>query len=74
MTAKDLRAKFEKDLEELQKNCPHKSSTEMVYSYAPGHFTGMVTVCDTCEYIISKKEPNQSIKDLPRKDEGLRFC
>ncbi len=53
MTAKELRDKFKKDLENLQETCPHDSWEQLEYSFAPGHFTGhMVNVCIKCEKII----------------------
>lgn len=49
MNALELRLKFESDLKTLQDNCPHTESEEMLNSYAPGHFTGMVRVCKNCD-------------------------
>ena len=55
MTAKELRNKFDKDLEELQNNCKHEKSDWMPYSWAPGHFGNMVLVCEVCEKILERK-------------------
>jgi len=52
MTAKELRAKFEQDLKNLQDNCPHiDESGWMDYMWAPGHLGPPVKVCNTCEKI-----------------------
>lgn len=52
--AQQLRDKFEEELAKLQADCLHENITEMPYSYAPGHFAGMVNVCDECDKIIKK--------------------
>lgn len=55
MTAKELRDKFEADLKELQDNCEHIKSEWLEHHFAPGHFGGMVRVCDNCEKILESR-------------------
>lgn len=52
MTAEDLRKQYEYKLKELQESCSHDKTTEMMSSWAPGHYGGMVKVCDVCEKVI----------------------
>jgi len=54
--AKELRDKFEKDLKELQDNCPHKDSTWMPYMWAPGHFGPKVRSCNECDKILEQEK------------------
>lgn len=56
-TAKQLRDKFEKDLEELRKKCKHsKKSDWMEQHWAPGHSTGsVVKICEICEEVVESK-------------------
>lgn len=54
MTAEELRDKFEKDLKELQDACKHEESEWMEDYWAPGHYSGMVNVCNYCEKILEK--------------------
>lgn len=72
MDAKTLKKIYELNLKELQDSCPHEKTTDMEYHFAPGHFGGMVTVCDNCDKVIKKLEPNHNInfpKDkAPKKD------
>ena len=60
MNAKGLREEFEKDLKWLQDNCKHEKSQLMEYQYVPGHFGGMVMVCDRCEKILESMDANHS--------------
>jgi hypothetical protein len=63
--AKELRDKFEKDLKELQDNCPHTDSEWMPFMWAPGHFGPKVRVCGECDKILEQEkwEPF-TLKDL----------
>jgi len=54
-TAKELRAKLEKDLKELQDQCPHTNSKWMNHEWAPGHCSGVVKVCNCCDKILKRK-------------------
>jgi len=62
--AKELRDKFEKDLKELQDNCPHTESTWMPYMWAPGHFGPKVRSCNECDKILEQEEWEPVIKDV----------
>ena len=48
LTYKKLEKAFEKEVKELQKNCPHKKTKWFDNMYAPGHFNGTVLVCLRC--------------------------
>lgn len=63
MTAKELRQKFETDLNQLQDNCKHeKISDWMDYEWAPGHSSPIkVRTCAICEKIM---DINYGIYDL----------
>jgi hypothetical protein len=54
VTAKELRENFEKALVAIQDACPHSETETMPYMWAPGHISGMVTVCKYCEKIITQ--------------------
>jgi len=62
VTYKQLRDKFDKDVKKLQKECPHKKTTDWVDKWwAPGHSCGFkVKICLRCnkevEQYPSKKE------------------
>lgn len=56
MNAKQLRKKFEAELKELQRLCPHTKTEILPYTYAPGHFAGSVEVCKRCEKVIVRLE------------------
>ena len=58
MTAKELRAKFEADLKQLQDTCKHKEISDwMEYHWAPGHCSGKVKICKKCEKTIESTVP-----------------
>ena len=55
-----LRAKQEKEIEDLQNKCDHKQATIMPYYWAMGHYAGYdVEVCDECGKTIReiRKDP-----------------
>jgi hypothetical protein len=55
-TAKELRDQFEKDLEQLQKQCKHKPSKWIEEFYFPMNSTGYkIKMCNICEKILDKK-------------------
>lgn len=64
MTAKELRKKFESDLEHLQNTCKHENVSDwMECEWAPGHSSMMkVKVCLQCEKVI--EEDNYATKLL----------
>jgi hypothetical protein len=62
--AKELRDEFEKDLKELQDNCPHTESTWMDSMWAPGHFGPRVRVCKECDKILEQEKWEAVIKDV----------
>ena len=41
-----------KEIELLQKHCPHNEIQELPYMWAPGHFVGTVHVCKNYEKIM----------------------
>ena len=61
MTAKRLRAKFDRDLKKLQDECSHKKTNWMPFMWAMGHFGADVKVCDRCEKILDRKEEHGNI-------------
>jgi len=53
---KQMRARHRKEISTLQLNCKHKDlSNWMSYEWAPGHSSGLVKVCNTCDKIIEEK-------------------
>ena len=54
-TAKQLRAKFQEDLEKLQASCKHVKTTWIPYHFAPGHYGGMVLMCERCDKHIQRE-------------------
>ena len=58
-SAKKLRDKFDGALAKMQRLCRHKKSSWMEYHWAPGHFDGMVRVCDNCEKILEAENEAQ---------------
>lgn len=52
MTAQELREKFERDLEELQKKCKHEKSEKVLWEYGPGHYGEVVNLCVRCEKVL----------------------
>jgi hypothetical protein len=53
--AKELRDKFDKELKDLQDNCPHTETEEMPYMWAPGHYAdNNVIVCKECDKIVGQ--------------------
>ena len=53
MTAKEIREKADKDVEELQKICNHPESLWTEECWAPGHFTGRsLKICKICEKML----------------------
>jgi len=56
--AKELYAKYEADLKELQENCPHTEESDWMNEYwAPGHSSNFrVKTCKECGKIV-KREP-----------------
>ena len=53
--AKELRDKFEKDLKDLQDNCPHTESTWRLSEWAPGHLGPKVKMCNECDKILEQE-------------------
>ena len=49
---KQMRARHEGEISQLQKLCSHKKSTRMPFMWAPGHFGNDVEVCDCCGKIL----------------------
>jgi len=48
-----MRKRHEKEIDDLQKNCPHKKISDwMPFMWAPGHFGGDVKVCLFCGKIV----------------------
>jgi hypothetical protein len=58
ITARDIRAKCEKDIQELQKICNHPK-TKQIWAeecWAPAHFTGrQKLICEICEKVLKVK-------------------
>lgn len=64
MTAKELKDKYDHDLEELQNTCRHIDTKLMDYSWAPGHIAPFkVNVCKQCWKIIPTKESPNELKE-----------
>lgn len=63
-SAKELRDEFEKNLKELQHNCPHIESTWMLSEWAPGHYGPKVKVCKECGKILEREVWKAVIKDI----------
>jgi len=55
MTYKKLAKKFEKDVKELQANCPHTKTEWMKYAWAPGHINGEVLLCLRCNKDLGRR-------------------
>ena len=50
-----MRKRHEQEIKELQDNCTHTElSPWLDYSWAPGHFSGRVKVCENCGKIIER--------------------
>lgn len=60
MSAKELKEKYEADLAELQKLCPHYTATDwMEEQWAPAHGTGFqVRACEHCGFIVKRRKMN----------------
>jgi hypothetical protein len=56
-TIKEMRARHESEIIQLQDACPHVETRWMPYMYAPGHYGGMVLVCLACDKVIDKEIP-----------------
>ncbi len=52
LTAKILREKFEKDLEELRNSCPHIETQKGPYYWRVGSSNGTCKWCLCCEKIL----------------------
>lgn len=63
ITAKKLRKEFDDKLKELQDNCKHEVIEILPYMWAPGHYSGKVKVCKSCEKIIGK-EDSTTLEDI----------
>lgn len=55
-TAEDLRKECEAAINSLQARCPHSKVEWMEHHFAPGHYGGMVLVCNRCEYILENRK------------------
>ncbi len=53
---KKMRQRHEREIAQLQKNCPHKKTGVMPYMWAPGHRGPDVEVCSHCGKIVSEHE------------------
>ena len=72
---KKLKEKFENEVEELRKNCPHKELTEPLEIYwAPGHSSGYKSrVCERCGKQVDPNPWTEKIKieaKKRKKDKG----
>lgn len=58
MSAKELYEKYQADLAELQKHCPHHTASDWLEEqWAPAHGTGfMVRVCENCGFTVERKK------------------
>lgn len=56
--AKELRDKFQIDLIELQRNCPHTKTMIGPHMWAPGHSYGKCRWCVECELILEHTPPD----------------
>ena len=55
-TYEDLEKEFDKNVEELQKICPHENTSWCEHWWAIGHSSGYsVLVCDNCRKTIEEK-------------------
>jgi len=60
-TYNQLKKEFEKNVEKLQKQCPHKRTKWMDHWWALGHQSSyMVKVCLRCHKIIEKNNIHKS--------------
>lgn len=57
MTAQELYEKYQADLVELRRLCPHYTATDWLEEqWAPGHLTGSkVRVCERCGFVVDRK-------------------
>jgi len=55
-TAKELKYKFDRDMEELQANCEHEEPSEWIdVMWAPGHYTDYrIKECPICGKVLFK--------------------
>ena len=72
-SAKELRVEFERNLKELQDNCPHTVSTWMLSQWAPAHFGPKVKVCNECEKILEQEDWKAVIKDVSENTSSYSF-
>jgi len=55
-TIKEMQARHEKEIEELQNNCSHGDiSSWLPFMWAPGHQSGEVRVCNICGKIMDSR-------------------
>jgi len=64
-TAKELRRKFDRDMEELQESCEHKELSDWLdYMWAPGHYSlYRVKECKICGKIIYKMKTCEACQE-----------
>jgi hypothetical protein len=54
---KSMKARHEREIEELQEFCKHKKTERMPYMWAPGHYGNDVEVCKRCGKVVKAYPP-----------------
>ncbi len=54
-TIKQMRARHEREIAELQDKCKHKETKLIPFMWAPRHYGGDVTVCNRCGKTVESK-------------------
>lgn len=62
---KKLEREFEKKVETLQRECPHKKTKWFVYWWAFAHSNGEVKVCLRCNKYVERRGTINEIKKQP---------
>ena len=61
-SAKELKEKYEVDLNAAQKKCKHKKTFWAEEAWAPGHMTGRrLKICEFCHKVVDSTEATEEI-------------
>ena len=58
---KRMKQRHEKEIQELQDSCLHKTHSRMPYMWAPGHLGNDVEVCGDCGKILENYNSSISL-------------
>ena len=51
----EMRKRHEAEIRTLERSCPHEQLSEWAdWTWAPGHFSGRVRVCENCGKVVKR--------------------